>query len=247
MRAKSLSLRKLSPLNPPLKKGDIGGFVFGRPGKIPPHPLLKRGEYYLRTRSKPFLSLLVFLVIWLGTAPYSAMAKQGDPPQNAQSVEEKNRRYFPDLKVWTHEGQEVRFYSDLLKDKIVVISFFYANCPTAQMSLVTLSKLQEMLGDQLGTDIHLVSLSVDPERDTLKAVQEYAGKYNPKKGWMFLTGKKENMDAINLKLGNRSLIPESHIQVFLLGNLRNGRWMRLPESAPANAVALGLQTLTSDK
>ena len=195
------------------------------------------------------MSLLVFLVVCLGIAPLPASAGQvgATPPQNTQSVEEKNRRYFPDLKVWTHEGQEVRFYSELLKDKIVVISFFYANCPTAQMSLVTLSKLQEMLGDQLGTDIHLVSISVDPERDTLKAVQEYAGKYNPKKGWMFLTGKKENVDAINLKLGNRSLIPESHIQVFLLGNLRNGRWMRLPESAPANAVALGLQTLTSDK
>ena len=198
---------------------------------------------------KSFVSFLIFLFIGLGIASLPASAGQAGAtlPQNTQSVEEKNRRYFPDLKVWTHEGQEVRFYSDLLKDKIVVISFFYANCPTAQMSLVTLSKVQEMLGDQLGTDIQLLSISVDPERDTLKAVQEYAGKYNPKKGWMLLTGKKENVDAINLKLGNRSLIPESHIQVFLLGNLRNGRWMRLPESAPANAVALGLQTLTSDK
>jgi protein SCO1 len=195
------------------------------------------------------ISLLVFLVVCLGIAPLPASAGQAGAtrPQNAQSLEEKNRRYFPDLKVWTHEGQEVRFYSDLLKDKTVVISFFYTNCPTAQMSLVTLSKLQEMLGDQLGTDIHLVSISVDPEKDTLKAVQEYAGKYNPKKGWMFLTGKKENIDVINRKLGNQSLIPESHIQVFLLGNLKTGQWMRLPETAPANAVAFGLQPLTSDK
>jgi protein SCO1/2 len=104
-----------------------------------------------------------------------------------------------------------------------------------------------MLGDQLGTDIHLLSLSVDPEKDTLKAVQEYAGKYNPKKGWMFLTGKKENLDAINGRLGNRSRIPESHIQVFLLGNLKTGHWMRLPESAQAIAVSVGLRTLASEK
>ena len=189
----------------------------------------------------------VFLVLWLGFVPLLAMAKQGGPPQNAQALDEKNRRYFTDLKVLTHEGQEVRFYTDLLKEKIVVISFFYINCPTAQVSLVTLFKLQKMLGDQLGTDIHLLSLSVDPERDTLKAVQEYAGKYNPKKGWMFLTGKKENMDAINRKLGNRSTIPESHIQIFLLGNLKTGHWMRLPESAQALAVAVGLRTLASER
>jgi protein SCO1/2 len=198
---------------------------------------------------KSFISFLVFFVVWLGIAPFSAMAKQeGLPPaQNPQALDEKNRQYFSDIKVLTHEGQEVRFYTDLLKDKIVVISFFYTNCPTAQMSLVTLFKLQKMLGDQLGTEIHLLSISVDPERDTQKAVQEYAGKYNPKKGWIFLTGKKENMDAINLRLGNRNLAPESHIQVFLLGNLRTGQWMRLPESAQAAAVAEGLRNLQPEK
>jgi hypothetical protein len=40
---KSLSLNKSSHLNPPLKKGDRGGFALGRLGKIPPHPPLQRG------------------------------------------------------------------------------------------------------------------------------------------------------------------------------------------------------------
>jgi hypothetical protein len=50
---KSLSLNKFSLLNPPLKKGDIGGFALGCLEKIPPHPPLQRGEYYLRTSCKP--------------------------------------------------------------------------------------------------------------------------------------------------------------------------------------------------
>ena len=175
------------------------------------------------------------------------MAQQGAPPQTAQAMDEEEQTLFSDLKVLTHEGQEARFYSDLIKDKIVVINFFYTNCPTAQMSLTTLSNLQETLGGQLGTDIRLLSISVDPEKDTLKAIQEYAEKYNPKKGWLFLTGKKENVDAINRKLGNRSTIPENHIQVFLLGNLKTGHWMRLPESAQAVAVAAGLRILAPEK
>jgi protein SCO1/2 len=198
--------------------------------------------------NRSFISLLVFLLMWLGICLPLAIAQGSTAPlQNSPSLDEKNRQYFSDLNVLTHEGQEVRFYTDLLKDKIVVISFFYTNCPTAQMSLVTLFKLQKMLGDQLETDIRLLSISVDPEKDSLKAVQEYARKYNPPKGWIFLTGKKGNMDTINFKLGNRNLSPESHIQVFLLGNLKTGKWMRIPESAQAAAVAEGLRNLQPDK
>jgi len=198
---------------------------------------------------RSFVSLVVLFLVGLGITPLPASAGQGGatPLQDSQSLEEKNRQYFSDLKVLTHEGQEARFYTDLLKNKIVVISFFYTNCPTAQMSLVTLFKLQKMLEDQLETDIRLLSISVDPEKDTLKAVQEYTHKYNPKKGWMFLTGKKENLNTINLKLGNRSLNPESHLQVFLLGNLKTGKWMRIPESAQAAALIEGIRNLQSEK
>jgi len=41
---KSLSLNTFSLLNPPLKKGEIGGFALIRLAEIPPAPLYKRGE-----------------------------------------------------------------------------------------------------------------------------------------------------------------------------------------------------------
>ncbi len=166
----------------------------------------------------------------------------GEAGQNGD-IDEKGRRYFTDTIVMTHEGKEVRFYNDLLKDKLVVINFFYTNCPTAQVSLITLFKLQKMVGNRLGETIHFLSVSVDPERDTLKAVQEYASRFNPKPGWMFITGKSDHLRTINLRLGNRNPSPEAHLQVFLLGNLRTGKWMRLPETAPAFSVAEGLRTL----
>jgi protein SCO1/2 len=163
------------------------------------------------------------------------------------SQEEKDRNYFTDLPVLTHEGKELRFYSDLLKDRVVLISFFYTNCPTAQMGLVTLFKLQKLLENRLGTDIYLFSLSVDPEKDHLKALQEYAAKFNPQKGWVFLSGKKEHLTVINQRLGNRNPNPELHIQLFVLGNLKTGHWMKLPETAHPYAVAEGLRTLAAEK
>ena len=85
-----------------------------------------------------------------------------------------------------------------------MINFFYTNCPTAQTSLSTLFRVQQSLGDALGKEVVLLSLSVDPERDTVEAVRKYAGKFNPRKGWTFVTGKPQNIEAINLKLGSKS-------------------------------------------
>lgn len=191
----------------------------------------------------PACRVLVFLaIIGIWTLPLQAQGKE-----TVRQLDEKNRRYFTDLVVSTHEGTNVRFYSDLLKDRIVVINFFYTNCPTAQTSLSTLFRVQQSLGDALGKEVVLLSLSVDPERDTVEAVRKYAGKFNPRKGWTFVTGKPQNIEAINLKLGNRNLIPEFHIQVFLLGNLATGQWMRLPETARAEAVVEGVRNLMSSK
>ncbi len=181
--------------------------------------------------------ILFLFLLWIVPISVFGEGNQGE------HIDEKGRRYFTDLTLLTHEGREVRFYSDLLKDKLVVINFFYTHCPTAQISLITLFKLQKMVGNQLGETIHFLSLSVDPERDTLKAVQEYASRFNPKPGWMFLTGKPDHLRTINLRLGNRNPAPEAHLQVFLLGNLKTGRWMRLPETAPPFSVAEGLRTL----
>ncbi len=194
------------------------------------------------------LSFFIF-VATIGFFPLSPVAGRESSTETKESLsqEEKGRRYFTDLTVLTHEGREVQFYSDLLKDKLVVINFFYTNCPTAQVSLITLFKLQKMVGNQLGESIRFLSLSVDPERDTLKAVQEYAAKFNPLPGWSFITGRSEHIRTINFRLGNRNPSPEAHLQVFLLGNLKTGKWMRLPETAPAFSVAEGLRTLQSEK
>ena len=163
------------------------------------------------------------------------------------SLDEKNRRHFTDLKVITHEGEELRFYSDLLKDNLVVISFFYINCPSPQPNLVTSFKLQKRLKERLGKEILILTISVDPEKDTLEVIREYAKKFNPQKGWLFLTGSEKNMYVINRKLGNTNRLPEGHLRLFLLGNLKTGHWMKLVDTARDLALALGLDSLESEE
>ena len=95
----------------------------------------------------------------------------------------------------------------------------------------------------MGPDILLLSISVHPENDTLEVIREYAKKYNPQKGWLFLTGSEKNMEVINRKLGNTLRLPERHLRQFLLGNLKTGHWMKLVETAQDLALAMGLDSL----
>jgi len=41
---------------------------------------------------------------------------------------ERMEGYFPDYVLTGHDGRKVRFYEDLLRDKVVLINFMYVNC-----------------------------------------------------------------------------------------------------------------------
>jgi protein SCO1/2 len=163
-----------------------------------------------------------------------------------KSREEQNRVYFTDLPVITHEGKVRRFYTDILKDKVVLISFFYTNCPTAKPDTAKLLEIRGMLKGETEKKVHIVSISADPERDTPEALMEYADRYDAGKGWVLLTGEKESLHVINRKLGNTNPQPEAHSRVYLLGNLGTGHWIRLNQFAPSVSVAEGLRQLASE-
>lgn len=160
--------------------------------------------------------------------------------------EESNRKYFSDNPVIAHDGQKGKFFTDFLKDRVVLLSFFYTNCPTADGETEKLAEVRKALEDELGKEFFIFSLSVDPARDTPEAVRAHAAKYNPPKGWQFLTGKEASMRAITYKLGSVSPDPESHPRIYLLGNLRTGHWMKINQYAPTPSVVEGIRVLLSE-
>lgn len=201
-----------------------------------------------RTGGPAGFVLLALAASLCGIPAADGFYKQEGTPgaKDGRPREEQNRDYFTDRKVITHRGEEKRFYTDVLRDRIVLISFFYTNCPTAGPDTAKIAEIREMLGAPYGEKVLFVSVSADPEGDTLDAVKEYARRHDPGKGWLLLTGGSEDLRTINRKLGNTSPNPESHIRVYLLGNLKTGRWIRMNQFAPASAVAEGIRDLASD-
>ncbi len=188
----------------------------------------------------------VFGVMWAGVS----LAQQRKPQDVAkpQDREAKDREYFTDLELITHEGKKVRFYTDMLKDKVVLISTYYLNCGAAcPAQNVVLSKLQGLLGDHFGKDIFIISVSVDPANDKWELVKDYAKVWDAKKGWTFLTGKKVNMDWVDYKLGVYVPNPEDHDTRYILMNMKTGRKKRMPPTASADVLAFALLALLEDK
>jgi protein SCO1 len=135
--------------------------------------------------------------------------------------------YIPNVDVVTQDGKTLKFYDDLIKDKVFVISFLYTTCrDLCPLSAARLAELQEKLGDSMGKDIFLYSLSIDPETDTPDRLKEYANTFRAGPGWLFLTGKRQDIDAIRYKLGERSKTLSDHRNEILLGNGTTSEWAR---------------------
>lgn len=140
---------------------------------------------------------------------------------------------LPKITLVTQDNKKVRLYEDLVKDKIVMINMFYINCEDGKCPAVAanLVKLQKKLGKKLGRDVHLYSISLDPERDTPKEMKKYAQSVGARPGWTFLTGEKEDIEALRRRLGFWSPDPVrdakrfSHTGVLMMGNDKLDRWM----------------------
>jgi protein SCO1/2 len=139
--------------------------------------------------------------------------------------------YFPNVPLITQEGATVRLYDDLLKGKSVAINVMYTSCKDeCPLETARLVQLQRLLGERMGKDIFFYSISIDPKRDTPAVLKAYAEKFGVGPGWLFLTGKEEDIKLATKKLGlagqRNAIRKDGHSASFMVGNEPSGLWMR---------------------
>jgi protein SCO1/2 len=140
--------------------------------------------------------------------------------------------YFPDLPLVSQDGKTLRFFSDLLKGKVVAINFIFTSDPAAcAIETARLREVQRILGDRVGSDVFIYSISIDPAHDTPKVLKAYADKFQVGPGWLFLTGKAEDVTELRKKLGiyrgEKDEKLEHHESRLIVGNQSTGQWMKL--------------------
>jgi protein SCO1/2 len=163
-------------------------------------------------------------------------------------------RYFPNVVLTTHEGKKVRFYDDLIKNKIVVINFMYANCVGICPGVTAnLQKVQKMLGDRVGRDIFMYSITLKPEEDSPEDLKHYVQMHRIRPGWLFLTGKPPEIDDLRRRLGFADTNPKldadktNHVGAIRYGNEAREWWAMCPGQAHAEWIVKAIKWMDGPK
>ena len=145
------------------------------------------------------------------------------------------RQRFPNVMLYTHEGRRKLFYDDLIKGKLVVINMMYAQCDgVCPKSTMNLQHVHNALGDRIGRDIFMYSITLKPEHDTPAVLKEYVEERGIKPGWLFLTGKAADIEVLRRRLGFYDADPRvdadraQHTGMVRIGNEPYDRWHMTP-------------------
>ena len=170
-------------------------------------------------KMRHFLAGLCLAVLLLPQTDHS-LATSADVITEYAAEEERALNYFTDTEVIDQNGKKLRFYSDVLKGRVVLISFIFTNCEYAcPMQAQKLKQVRAAMVPAIKDDVWFVTLSVDPERDTPEAMKKFAERQGVDESrWIFLTGDKQNLEFLVKRLGQYTPDIESHTTLMLAGN-----------------------------
>jgi cytochrome oxidase Cu insertion factor (SCO1/SenC/PrrC family) len=238
-------------------KGSIGFSLC----KSPIHrlkPMLLSGSFpkngWLCSTAKVVFVVLFFIVFCTAQAralqkqEHSQHIHQGHNSPAVKNADRKNvitKKTIPDVELLSQDGRKIDFYKDLLKGKTVVISFIYTSCTNVCPMLgANLAKLQVLLGDRPGKDIHLISVSSDPVTDTPERLKAWAKRFGEKAGWTLVTGAKADIDKLSIALTGSVADKGMHEPVILIGNQDKGVWKSVFGLAEPERLLEMLQQVT---
>ncbi len=132
-----------------------------------------------------------------------------------------------DVKVIDQNAVHKQFFADVLGNGSVVINFIYTQCRgVCPGQGKRFEQLQKLLGPRLGTDITLVSLSIDPEHDSPGALKLWSEGFNAGKNWTLVIADRKGTDAICKQILGMTLTSFEH-SPFIAIRSKQGQWQTI--------------------
>jgi protein SCO1/2 len=179
-------------------------------------------------------------MLGIATAAHAQQAKLSPAERDA-----KAREYFTDTVLRTQADRKLRFYSDGLKDKVVLVNFVFTQCGEA-CPLITakLVQVKRELGEAFGRDLRFISISIDPQHDRPQDLAKFARKFDAvHPEWLFVTGEPASVDEVVKKLGAYTPDIEDHSTAIIIGSPRQARWKKVRPDASPKIIAEELRRL----
>jgi len=162
--------------------------------------------------------------------------------------------HFPNVVVYTHEGRKALFYDDLLRGKMVMI-----NCMSIKNDAVfpvtkNLVRVQRLLGDRLGRDLFMYSITVDPENDSPRVLKAFAARHETGSGWSFLSGEPGVIQLLRSRLfvsgsshdhSEHGVVEDCSLALMRYGNEAVGLWGAVPAKTEPKSIVARLSWIES--
>lgn len=189
--------------------------------------------------------------------PAEALAEQILDQKHAKSNRPMSRGakagFFPNVPLITQNGEQVMFYDDLIRDRTVLFNFFLIGCVEGACPLITanLKRTADLLGDRMGRDVFFYSITLEPLMDTPKRLKEYSEHFDTKPGWLFLTGKPDDIELLRRSQGFADSDPErdkdltNHVGMARYGNDSLERWGAISVRSKPSNIASTFKWLTA--
>ena len=206
---------------------------------------------------QPSIAALALLVAV--QAPMPLLAAAADAPAESppchmhmepalkRATRSTARYEVPAVRLVREDGKTVSFPGEIDDGKPVVLDFIFTTCTTiCPVSSQVLSQLQERLGSRRD-DVHLVSISIDPEQDTPARLREYASRFHAGPGWHHYTGTVEASVALQRAFDAYRGDKMSHVPVTFLRAAPGRPWVRIDGFASSAELAGELHELVATK
>lgn len=151
---------------------------------------------------------------------------------------------IPDVTLIDADGRNVRLRELLASQDPVMMNFIFTTCGAIcpVMSKV-FSEVPDRLGAQAGK-LRMVSISIDPENDTPAKLKSYAKAYGPSARWTFLTGRVEDVKAVQVAFDSYRGDKMNHEPLTLLHPAPDRPWVRIDGFASSESLAGEYRKLT---
>lgn len=177
--------------------------------------------------------VLALCCLWPGGQLPAANSRTKLCPQHqsqqapAPKREGSRKLSIPDEVLLDQNGRKVRFYTDLIEGRVVIINFVFTSCTIVCPPLgANFTRIQTALGERLGKDVHLISITRDPETDTPAKLRAWSAKYGARAGWTLVTGEKAQIDNVLLALIGDIARKGEHSPIVLVGSGARNAWMQ---------------------
>lgn len=155
-----------------------------------------------------------------------------NPVDSGGVIDTGSRDAFPHVLMTNQHGLGMPFYEGYIRNRVVMMHFMSIREEASFPFIRFVRDVVGELGERVGRDVHVYSITRDPEHDTPSRLAAFAAEIGAPEGWQFLTGSRSHCADLAFRMyrmGHSALPSASRkIDVVFYGNGGVGLWGAFP-------------------